>query len=494
MATAEKAIYDRLAAAPTFHPASAALFANDWALDAGDVVAVKSGDDTFSVPIYGMTLDWKGNSMVEIQSTGNEERKPISALKRRQFASGRGGYRQKKEIDGYYQRLIEDHGSMGMIAGALGVVLDADGNPVTDPTTGKLIYDPNSPAEMFSRLLTTPNYAELVSALNNGTQQISGAKINLSSQGSVLIQAINNRPSQQSSVTIDADKINLNGVVTSTEMDTRLMNADALFSNTGYIGTIRASGITAGGNVVAEGAVYGSGIYLGTQAPYTSLGNAVYSFGTPTASGGQISIPWTKVDGTAGTPINFNIAATAYYQQHIGIQSVSAGGWTNDGEGGGYYNTVTATPKAGSASTETVVLPTITVDTTLGTNATTALQAYGPAVSGTKYVVSTATTVYLKADSSYCYITKDNNTPAVGTNVLARISNPGGSPYSAYQIVASWNSYTPGTSSSTRGLRLYAQGKRVSDGAWENLASTTRTIRANHYWNDDEQKYQVTIT
>lgn len=437
MATAEKAIYDRLAAAPTFHPASAALFANDWALDAGDVVAVKSGEDTFSVPIYGMTLDWKGNSMVEIQSTGNEERKPISALKRRQFASGRGGYRQKKEIDGYYQRLIEEHGSMGLIAGALGVVLDADGNPVTDPTTGKLVYDENSPAELFSRLLTTPNYAELVSALNNGTQQISGAKINLSSQGTVLIQAINNRPSGESSVTIDADKINLTGYVTATALDTRMANVDKLFTSTGYAGTIYAANVSTTGTLSGQTGdftnVYARNYYVTDAAGNTDykLGNAVTAFGTPTASAGQISIPFytSAHPSSSSTPagtINFNIADTAYYQSHVGISAVSpASAWEWDDDEG-YSMTVTATAKNGTTKTCGVEPPIITLSANLGTAATTAVHCYGPTVSGNQHALATQYSLYLKADNNYCYITKSNATPDTSSsgNVLARIANP----------------------------------------------------------------------
>lgn len=343
MATAEKEIYDRLAAAPTFHPASAALFANDWALDPGDVVAVKSGEDTFSVPIYGMTLDWKGNSMVEIQSTGNEERKPISALKRRQFASGRGRYRQEKEIDGYYQRLIEEHGSMGLIAGALGVVLDDDGNPVTDPTTGKLVYDENSPAEMFSRLLTTPNYAELVSALNNGTQQISGAKINLSSQGTVLIQAINNRPSGQGAVTIEADKIDLRGYVTTSYIDAEKAVVDALISSSGYSGSMSVTGTVSAGTVAA-GYVQGSQLWLldnngdryaqitdsgikGLQIVPPPEGSNVYTLQKQTFLSGNT---WLDV-GTFSRATSLN------------------GAWS-----GGTY-TVTATPQGNTESTSPVL-------------------------------------------------------------------------------------------------------------------------------------------
>jgi hypothetical protein len=92
-----------------------------------------------------------------------------------------------------------------------------------------------------------------------------------------------------------------------------MLNADALFSNTGYIGTIRASNMHAGGNVVADGAVIGAGVYFGTSAPYTDVSKAISSIGTYSASGGQITIPTTRLDGTAGPDINFNIAATQYF-------------------------------------------------------------------------------------------------------------------------------------------------------------------------------------
>ena len=504
MATAEKAIYDRLAAAPTFHPASAALFANDWALDAGDVVAVKSGEDTFSVPIYGMTLDWKGNSMIEIQSTGNEERKPISALKRRQFASGRGGYRQKKEIDGYYQRLIEDHGSMGMIAGALGVVLDADGNPVTDPTTGKLVYDQNSPAEMFSRLLTTPNYAELVSALNNGTQQISGAKINLSSQGSVLIQAINNRPSGESSVTIDADKINLTGYVTATALDTRMANVDQLFTTAGYAGTIYAGNASITGRIAAN-TVIGSPYVQASQLwlldgdgnrSVRITGTGVSGFGTVTSSTtGEISIPYYTFQVPVGSAnpagtINFNIANMAYYQNHVGISTVSpAKAWSWDADDG-YSMLVTATAKDGTTKSCGVQPPVITLSTNLGTSATTAVHCYGPEVSGNQHALAMQYSLYLKADNNYCYITKDNNTATVGTNVLARITNPkpdaSGTITDIVHATPTWDG-----DNAVLSVRTTAKGSGVSD--YTKTLTFSTSISAGG-WTNNSTRNTVTAT
>ena len=83
MPTAEQNIYTRLAGAPTFHPVTADLFVDDWGLDAGDIVGVKQGETTYNVPIYSLALDWHGMPTAQIQSTGNKERKPISALKRK---------------------------------------------------------------------------------------------------------------------------------------------------------------------------------------------------------------------------------------------------------------------------------------------------------------------------------------------------------------------------------------------------------------------------
>lgn len=100
---AESAIYTRLAAAPRFHPASADMFMPDWTLEAGDVVEVKSGESSYNVPVYSMNLNWKGSSRVTVQSTGNEKRDPISALKRKQYGAGAGAYRAQKNFSSELQ-------------------------------------------------------------------------------------------------------------------------------------------------------------------------------------------------------------------------------------------------------------------------------------------------------------------------------------------------------------------------------------------------------
>lgn len=276
-----------------------------------------------------------------------------------------------------------------------------------------------------------------------------------------IVAGINHQDKTSSSyVDISADKINLTGYVTTTALDTRLLYVDQLFAQAGYAGTLYLTGntgISANGAInarsVSAGTVSASTLKLISGEDETTVNHKAVTIGGQgvanlgllgTGSAGTLAIPdaiasiavddnppsgkigfkYTTFSNSTPVAVNFNIADTAKYKADVGIASVSAAGWTNDGEGGGYYNTVTATPKAGSASTETVVLPTITVDTTLGTNASTALTAYGPTVGTTKYPVSASTTVYLKADNDYCYITSTDSTPTSGTNILARITNP----------------------------------------------------------------------
>lgn len=461
-------IYNRLAQATGFHPGQTEVF-DDFLLDAGDVIQIFSEGEAFDLPIFKQHIDWVGSAMTTLTSTGNEQRSDLPPLQKKQknrsYRTGRRLSDQEEQLVGYRADFIRTKKTVGMEAKAMGIQLDQDGNPVLDQD-GEFVWDNTSAAEIFSRLILSPNRAELVSAINNGTgAQVSGSKIDLSAQGKVLIQAINNRPDTESSVKIEADKIHLEGYVTASYVDATILKVDQLTTNTGFAGTLYLTGNT---GISANGAVNAGSVSAGTinastfrlitgddtysavsQKDVTIAGTALpnlHVLGTGSATSvaipnaiativvddnppsGKIGFKYTTFANSTPVAVNFNIADTAKYQADVGIASVSAAGWTNDGGGGGYYNTVTATPNAGSASTETVVLPTITVDTTLGTNASTALTAYGPTVGTTKYPVSASTTVYLKANSNYCYITNTASDPVEGANgnIIAKIANPGG--------------------------------------------------------------------
>lgn len=185
---AEQAIYNRLASAPTFHPATADIFATDWGLDAGDVVAVRSGNDTYNVPVYNMSLNWKGNSRVQIQSTGNEVRKPLSALKRKQFSGGRGAYENEKELQRFHADLVQAESDLGAKIGLVVTETDEGDNVV--------------------------NAASIV------------AGINAQDKGS------------ESYVDIQAQYINLTGYVRATEFEATKAKIDQLTSEAGYAGRI----------------------------------------------------------------------------------------------------------------------------------------------------------------------------------------------------------------------------------------------------------------
>ena len=499
-------IFHRLEASGTFHPGTVELF-DDFLLEAGDIVQVLSDGNSFDLPIFNQHIEWFGSAMTTLTSTGNKERSDLPPLQKKQknrsYRSGQRQTEQEEQLYGLHTQVIDQHDLIGLSAEAIGVLMDENGNPVLDEN-GQYIWDTTTAAKIYSNLLLSHNRAQLVSAINNGAgDQISGAKIDLSAQGSVLIQAINNRPSGESSVTIDADKINLTGYVTATALDTRMANVDQLFTTAGYAGTIYAGSASITGQIAAN-TVIGSPYVQAAQLwlldgegnrSVRITGTGVSGFGTVTSSTtGEISIPYYTFQVPVGSAnpagtINFNIANMAYYQNHVGISTVSpAKAWSWDADDG-YSMLVTATAKDGTTKSCGVQPPTITLSTNLGTSATTAVHCYGPEVSGNQHALAMQYSLYLKADNNYCYITKDNNTATVGTNVLARITNPkpdaSGTITDIVHATPTWDG-----DNAVLSVRTTAKGSGVSDytktltfstgisaGGWTNN-STRNTVTA----------------
>lgn len=151
-------------------------------------------------------------------------------------------------------------------------------------------------------------------------------------------------------VSISNGNLVVDGYVTAAGLKTAIGNIDELNTQNllaDYLG-VGSGGINVQGDIICEGlnasSVSTSELVV-AGVDCTLIGDAVASFGTPTASGGQISIPWTKVDGTAGTPINFNIADTAFYQHGVSasVLSVVSDGWAWDSDGEYMYNVIKAT-------------------------------------------------------------------------------------------------------------------------------------------------------
>lgn len=490
--TAEEKIFSRLAQAPSFHPAGAKLFADDWTLEPGDVVTVQSDGEDYSVPIYSMDLQWNGSSRVSIQSTGNQKREPLSALRRKEYSSRRGGYGAQKELEDDFKEFetwkvetdetLESHAAQFVeldeaveiaqttigqtasdayiVAEATGILLDENGHPVLDEH-GHYQYDPNAENTTLSAKINT-NATAITNEVTRATAEegsLSGritteaGKITqivtaVGADGTVtaasIVTAING--SGDSSIVLSADHIDLEGVVTAEQLDTRLLNVDSLFATTGYNGTLYSNAVNAGTIYTSSIHMpYGDdgtknysqkSIYIGdTLQSMQFLGNGNNaSFTIPNAIAtitvddnppeGKIGFKYTTYNSSTPVAVNFNIADTAKYKADVGINTVTPAGWANDGEGGGYYNTVTATPNSGDEEDATVTLPTITVVPALGTNASGTVQAYGPEVDGTSYPVSATASLYLQSDDDYIYITSNSSTPSA-SNTVAKAENPG---------------------------------------------------------------------
>ena len=173
------------------------------------------------------------------------------------------------------------------------------------------------------------NLAQGLQSLYSGIE-VQAGRINLVVQGegasasikiSAIVDGINNAGS---SVTISGDKIYLQGETLTTYLQTDYLEAIQAFIEDAEFTQIYAETISAT-TVGASSDIYIDGISI--------MDNTVASIGPASASGGQITIPWTKFSGAAGTPVNFNIADTQFYQD-----GVSAAYERGKAEGSGTHN------------------------------------------------------------------------------------------------------------------------------------------------------------
>lgn len=304
--TAEKAIYDRLAAVEPFHPASANIFAADWGLEPGDVVTVKSGEESYSVPVYSMDLQWNGAVTTEIQSTGNQKREALPALRRREYAANARGYglqRDIKEVEETFQEFetwreetdeligqyaaqyAEDQEAIDgritiaetaveqtatritSVAAATGVLLDENGNPVLD-AQGHYTYNNDSlKVNLFSQVNQTATAIdEEVSRATNAegvlTEAVGAVKVTADSVSAEVISARNGSVDLASRLSV------INGAITQevtdrTSADTTLTGL--IQTEAGKISQI-VSAVGANGQVTAASIVTAINATDGTGA------------------------------------------------------------------------------------------------------------------------------------------------------------------------------------------------------------------------------------
>ena len=126
-------------------------------------------------------------------------------------------------------------------------------------------------------------------------------------------------------VTVSGGNLVVDGYILSSELESAIASLAyvqmlEMYAHTGTIDNLTTTNITALGTT-SLGSVTVNGTDLES--------NAVSAFGTPIATGGTISIPFTYLDGSSGTPITFNISDTAFYQN--GVASAYAQGVIDGG-------------------------------------------------------------------------------------------------------------------------------------------------------------------
>ena len=191
-------IYNRLNAAPSYHPLEADTFA-DWSLEAGDIVTVTRDGKSYESPVHSSTVTWKKGQQVKVSSGGNEERDSVSKMSQRKFNRGSSGLRATEER---YRQIETSYNGMrsGLILASSSAALYVN-NKYTQMQSGLFLtessahlYTNNRYTQMQSGLKLTESSAHLYTN-NKYTQMQSG--LSLSSSSAALY--VNNKYTQMKS-------------------------------------------------------------------------------------------------------------------------------------------------------------------------------------------------------------------------------------------------------------------------------------------------------
>lgn len=344
MPTAEENIYNRLSGIQPFHPFSAELLPEDWSIEPGDVVKIMSDDGEYNVPIYSTGINWTGASVVNLSTTGNQERKPLPELKRKEFEQSRATYgnsmaikKAEEEIESHWKHVTEvtDKG-MSDAFGVIGVKIGADGKPVKDSSGHYIWDDSGAGGEIWGHLNRTAWDTQIVHHIKDENGKIiSLGEVYTDAYGNVIINAINDQ--RTGTGTINANRIALNATGTIT-LNTRLgiNDAGALLI---YGKTITDNDVLVGRNLsISEGyAINFVGPYDETDY-YPKM--AIFGYNAVTrqilahedlkvgleavVDGGKIEIKFANNSDGRHNSANFNIADTQFYIDGVAARTANS--------------------------------------------------------------------------------------------------------------------------------------------------------------------------
>ena len=287
---------------------------------------------------------------------------------------------------------------------------------------------------------------------------------------------------------LKADIVDLGDYATVGTLNARLVKADAIFSaeathDDAYVNDLYGDSITLSGTglLTCESVITG-GLVLGE----TDMEDAIVSIAEDAnPPSGKIGFTYMTAGGTTGA-VNFNIADTAKYKADIGIKSIGSWYWSNDDRK--YLSQIK--PNAGSDMY--AELPTITLDSPLGTQSYANVFAYGPEDGGNKYAVSSAKALYLKtvASDNKCYLLNENADPKTGAsgNILAEVAIPTADPGRITSLtlrsdLTTAQAITYDTTEKEYTVRCQATGSNVSNSPYQAQVAVSGSAAFNHGWN-----------
>ena len=176
MAASLSDIYGRLNGVAPYHPLSADTYA-DWAMEAGDIVTVKQGDDSYVSPVHSSTLRWNGKQRISINSDGKKERDPISKVSQQKYNQGRGGgggYGNNQDL--YWEMFSEDgtlHATISATASELRTEYTANGSElysvIQQTATNFLVELGNTASGLYGTIEATASEMRVEYSAANST-------------------------------------------------------------------------------------------------------------------------------------------------------------------------------------------------------------------------------------------------------------------------------------------------------------------------------------
>ena len=305
-AAAAANIFERLVNSPCFHPAHADLF-TDWNLQAGDIVTVKSGSESYAVPVHNMKLKWSGAPRVTVEATGNPVREQPSADRRRTYSTQSMNHSEQMRLQNKISETAVTVTDMGTRVTA--AELEINGLDAA-------IALKASSADLTA-LGTRVTSAELDI---DGLEGEIALKVSRGSVATSLSVELGNG-------TVSGGNLIVSGYVTASELETSMARIETQISEGIVTEYLISDAITSTGSIAASSFRIGAAAYSDKEIKLGSLTSGHYLGRTSidldhyhnisaSESDGVITLTLGQATGS-NTPATFNIAGTRFYQEAV---------------------------------------------------------------------------------------------------------------------------------------------------------------------------------